>query len=341
MNILVLATAAEEGGAKTVLTSYYKKFVDDSKNQYYVCLGLLDFEDTDNIKTIKLDWTKKSGFHRWYFDTFYVAILLKRYKIDKVFSLNNTLPSTSKRVYLEMYLHQYIPFAQVKFSLFEHPKMWFKQNIVGYFIKKSIKRANKIIVQSLSFKQLLIESKVTDLDSIVVLSPEVNRAVLQKYTFKIPQDRHLFFFYPANDFVYKNHQTLFNAVVKLHQDGVRNFSVVLTLNGDEKIFNQYSIIKDYLVCLGSVGYEVVLEWYSKSVLVFPSFVETFGLPLLEAREIGAPIFAADTVFAHEILNSYLKVKFFEVFDSDKLKEYMLAYIEDFCSSLAARTLTKE
>lgn len=50
--------------------------------------------------------------------------------------------------------------------------------------------------------------------------------------------------------------------------------------------------------------EVVFEMYSKSVLVFPSFVESFGMPLLEARMSNSVILASDQNFSREILKDY-------------------------------------
>ena len=73
--------------------------------------------------------------------------------------------------------------------------------------------------------------------------------------------------------------------------------------------------------------ECVYEQYAKSVLIFPSYIETLGLPLLEARLTGCPIIAADTPFAKEILDGYNNVAYFGQFDSIRLYQILLIFIQ--------------
>jgi glycosyltransferase involved in cell wall biosynthesis len=61
---------------------------------------------------------------------------------------------------------------------------------------------------------------------------------------------------------------------------------------------------------GPIKREKVFEMYTESVLLFPSFVESFGLPLLEARLSGAFIIANKTSFTEEILKDYENSLFF-------------------------------
>ena len=72
--------------------------------------------------------------------------------------------------------------------------------------------------------------------------------------------------------------------------------------------------------------EDLFAQYARSVLVFPSYIETIGLPLLEARSVGAPILAADCLYARDGVGDYEKAEFFEAFDAKKLSEMM----ERFC-----------
>ena len=53
--------------------------------------------------------------------------------------------------------------------------------------------------------------------------------------------------------------------------------------------------------LGAVPYEQILGYYRGAVaMVFPSLLETFGIPLLEAMLAGAPIVASDIPTFREI-----------------------------------------
>jgi len=74
--------------------------------------------------------------------------------------------------------------------------------------------------------------------------------------------------------------------------------------------------------IGSLTREEVFDFYAKSTLIFPSYIETVGLPLLEAKMHWTPIIASDSAFSHEILDGYDKVEFFEAFDYRQLSSKM-------------------
>lgn len=64
------------------------------------------------------------------------------------------------------------------------------------------------------------------------------------------------------------------------------------------------------------------KFYSETVTVFPSYLESFGYPLMEARIAGAPIIASDTFFSHEILDGYENAKFFKFDNPQELASLM-------------------
>ena len=49
-------------------------------------------------------------------------------------------------------------------------------------------------------------------------------------------------------------------------------------------------------------------------MLFPSYIETFGLPLIEAASFGIPILAADMDYAREVMVDYEGVKFLDYKD---------------------------
>ncbi len=78
---------------------------------------------------------------------------------------------------------------------------------------------------------------------------------------------------------------------------------------------KYSILKKMLKnkvqMLGLEKQIIILDWLNpdeinyalanSDLLVFPSLVESFGLPLVEAMANGCPIIAADLPYAHDVL----------------------------------------
>ena len=75
---------------------------------------------------------------------------------------------------------------------------------------------------------------------------------------------------------------------------------------------------DDVECVGRIPYEQVLENYRSSTLVFPSYIESFGYPLAEARMVGTIVLAADTPFAREILAGYPNAYFFSSAKTEEL-----------------------
>ncbi len=63
--------------------------------------------------------------------------------------------------------------------------------------------------------------------------------------------------------------------------------------------------------------------YLDSALIFPSYIETVGLPMLEARRHGRRIMASDRPFSREVLAGYPNAQFFDPFDSAALARAIL------------------
>ncbi len=93
--------------------------------------------------------------------------------------------------------------------------------------------------------------------------------------------------------------------------------------------------------MGSVPREQVFEFYQNSILIFPSYLETFGLPLLEARLFNGPIIASDRPYAREILEGYSNADFFDPFSSDDLADKMKKYLEENSLSCSFVSTDKE
>ena len=82
--------------------------------------------------------------------------------------------------------------------------------------------------------------------------------------------------------------------------------LALTLSNDHKdeINNINALVKKYHIKVDNLGYvdfNKVLSLYSDSrALIFPSFMESFGLPLIEAKQLGLPILAPELDYVRDI-----------------------------------------
>jgi len=113
------------------------------------------------------------------------------------------------------------------------------------------------------------------------------------------------FCYIASGEPHKNHKKLLEAWVELAENGLYP-SLCLTVACDHSDLN-ITILKTIenskirITNLGKISQEKVMDVYKQSsALIFPSAVESLGLPLLEAASIGLPILAAELDYVRDI-----------------------------------------
>ncbi|MED3725789.1 glycosyltransferase [Priestia filamentosa] len=321
---MVFDVPAESGGALTILKQYYEKAIKDKENEWIFVISKPDLIQTQNVKILKVPWVKKSWFHRLYFDRFIAKKYIEEYQVDEVLSLQNVIFPNVK-VKQTLYLHQSLPFVEKRYKITENFTFWLYQNVISKMIYNSIRKADHIIVQTNWMKEASAKKAKVKPTKFKVLRPELNIKV--KNIYEEGTKENFLFFYPASGMHYKNHKVIVEAVKKLKDKKTKNFKVVFTINGDEnenikRMFNYTKENKLPIDFIGNINSEVVFDYYSKSILIFPSYIETFGLPLLEARMHRTPILASDCAFSHEVLENYENVKFFNPYNSDELSIYM-------------------
>lgn len=324
--ILIVDVAASSGGAMTILKQYYNKAADDTNNEWFFLLSTPKFKDAKNIKIMNYPWIKKSWIHRMYFDKILLRKIIRKFNPDKIISLQNIAYKTKNQS--ELYLHQPLPFTQVNINIFKTPKLWIYKNIIGHIIKKNFKHANKIIVQT-----KWMEKEIVKFDKNLTNRISIERPILDNINYdKYKQSNELIFFYPASAISYKNHKIILEALKIIDTSKYSNFKFIFTLNGNESkdIKKMYEERNKYnFNFIGSMNYEAVIKMYSQSILIFPSYIETFGLPLLEARTIESPIIAAECDFAKEICDNYNRVSYFKYDDKIALSKIIQHYMEKY------------
>ena len=73
--------------------------------------------------------------------------------------------------------------------------------------------------------------------------------------------------------------------------------------------------------------EKVFDYYARaSALLFPSLLETWGLPISEFKQTGKAMLLADLPYAHETLGTYEKALFFNPTAAHDLAEKMESII---------------
>lgn len=320
MRIMVFDVPAEEGGALTILKQYYNAALEDSKNEWFFVVSTPELSDSQNVKVLRFPWVKKSWLHRLYFDKFIARKLVSSFEINEVLSLQNIIIK-GLNVRQTLYLHQPLPFVIKRYKATENFKFWLYQNVISRMIFNSIRRADKVIVQTNWMKEACLKKIIVKPSKIQVMPPNVEINIENKYT--PDENQNNLFFYPASGFEYKNHGVIIKAAEKLFNDNITNFRIKLTLKGNETNYIRqfYDIVQEKklpIEFIGQISLDQVYKYYTKSILIFPSYIETFGLPMLEAKLHKGIILASDYPFSHEILNGYNNAYFFDAFNADEL-----------------------
>ena len=313
MKIVVNDIAADSGGVLSVLRDFYQFIRDnDTENEWYFLVGGDFIESTDRIHVIQLPEVKNSYLKRLSFDFLTGRKLINSLKPDVVFSLQNTITYGVKAPQV-VYEHQPLPFQNVKNYSFlkgSERRMAMYQHLIGRVIVDSVKHAHKVIVQTEWMREAITEKCRIPVSRIVKIAPNVED--LGHFRVDIPRRNDLFF-YPTSAVPYTNISCICDATALLEQRGLP-FEVRLTVPEQKK--------QPGISWIGQIPREEVMRQFCEAALIFPSYIETFGYPLVEAAQMGAIVLAADLPFAHEVLGDYENAYFFDPFDPKSLAELM-------------------
>lgn len=333
MNILVYNLAAEYAGAMTVLENFYKQAVSckDYRIKWYFLVSTNKLKSRDNVVVDVIPWVKKTWLHRYFYDNFLVQKYVKKHNIDLIYSMQN-MPVKHVHVKQVVYLHQSLQFSPVKFSLFDKEQRGYaiRQKFICNIYKRNLKYADHIIVQTEWFKNAVKDWIPFAEEKISVVKPDVK--IDPKYLSCQYELDEAVFFYPAGDGMHKNHKLIIEACKHLQEQGITNYKVVFTLDPEtaqysKRIKQETEERNLNIELVGILEKEKVFEFYSRSVLVFPSYLETFGLPLQEAAKMGAIVLASDMPFSHEALGDYKNAYYFGIDDAYTLAGLMKKIIK--------------
>lgn len=328
--ILVLAPVAKEGGALSILIDCLTDLSNTSFT-YTVVVHPIVYDVLplfSNISYKKLSIS--SWLERIKYDNFgYPGINYSDYRACINFQ---NIPVRTNITQI-IYYHQSLPLTDIYFSPFNKKtyKLFLYKHFYGYFFLWNKKYASKIIVQSDWVKKELSIKFRFEHSNIAVIPPRLNHVDISVIPENNTTNGYNVLFYPAADFDYKNHKVIVEALNFLGLEYLRKkrIKVIFTVNSlvGSELFELITLygLNDFFVFAGNISREEVYSILKGSnALVFPSKLETYGLPLKEATQFGINILASDMPYAREVLRGYRYKKFCMV---DDFKEWGTAICE--------------
>lgn len=307
--IVVSAVNLIEGGTLTILRdclSYLSQYAQENKVRVVAIVFDKKLAYYPHIEYIEDKWPKKRWINRIWFE--YVSlkkIARELGPIELWFSLHDTSPNVfaNRRA---VYCHNPFPFYQWKWqeALFA-PKIVLFSLFSTWIYKTNIHKNNLVIVQQQWIKNAFKQRYNLPANKIVVALPDPPMAeeippMPAKTASTVYQ-----FIYAASPNSHKNFECLCQAARLLEDEGITNFKVIITINGTENSYAKWLYKKwgEDLKSIEYIGFQSrasIFTYYASSdCLIFPSKVETWGLPITEFKAFEKPMLLANLPYAYE------------------------------------------
>lgn len=177
------------------------------------------------------------------------------------------------------------------------------------WLSKKIKHADEFVVQTPTMKRLLDEKTRGKIPVHILPFTAKGGGYSRKMASHETQKKRSFdFLYVASGEPYKNHRWLIEAWCLLAKEG-RFPSLKLTVDslhfGELCSWMEQKIAQNHLRVenAGGLSHDHTKLLYDQArALIYPSTFESFGLPLIEARQAGLPVLAPELDYVRDVLD---------------------------------------
>lgn len=237
-----------------------------------------------------------------------LALYSKVKKDDLILCFGNLPPILKLSGYTVLFLQN--RFLVDKVSLASIPiRTKLRIHLERLWVSLMLSNVDSVIVQTPSMKRLvtnIIKSKLIPIKVLPFLGSENDIPCNADKALEVISSK--VFVYVASGYQHKNHKTLFEAWCLLANEGIYP-CLHLTLNPTKfpALIKEWDeLVKERglnIINWGELDREGITKLYAKSTaLVYPSLVESLGLPLLEARAAGLDVIASELDFVRDVLN---------------------------------------
>lgn len=332
MRVLINAITITEGGGVVVLTrllEYMSRM--NATIVWYVAIdkNILHYIPSGNqIIPLPYGWVRKSSFHLLYWYEVELPKLISRLNINLFFSHTNFISRRRLSCVSLLLLHNAgffsEEFTHLQLTYYSSKKdefLW-KQKINWSFT--SIQRAEAITVQTAALAKRVITNVNICPQKIFVIPHGLGILNNIKSSAKSPPvGRCWRIGYVTKFGVQKDFDTAIKTIRHLKQAGIST-KLILTLNQNMReyrvILKQIQLhgIEDLVENLGDVkDLDSIHKIYdSLDLFIFPSIIESFGFPIVEAMASGLPILLSSSESNLEI--AAFAGNFFQIGNSKEL-----------------------
>lgn len=328
-NILINAFNLSIGGGKNILDNYIKGLSNTEliHNYFFLTPNSSSYFKYGSNKLIIIDIEPIYKFNIFFIGLYFYRfpMLLRKFKIDLIFNFGDiVVPTKVPQIYF--FDWAYAVYSEKYIWRNMRLKDYLLRKIKKYLIEKYIDIVKLIIVQSINvsrrFKANFKNDKI-----LVVPTPLGIKEIQGNQIFNLNLKKGVkYFFYPASFSYHKNFEVILKLLFLIKSKKLP-FVIILTL--DETVASKFLdkinlYYKDNIMNLGKVDLELMPSIYNQvDALLFPSLLETYGFPYIEAMTFDKPILTSNLDFAHAICDDF--AFYFDPFDPESILDVMLGF----------------
>lgn len=303
--MIIFSPNINVGGGFILLKGLLNALDDEEKTELFLDLRIKGKIKIPSSKT-RVHWVERSLLDRMKAEKRLQALSTEG---SQILCFNGTPPLLKCRGKIIVYVQNRLlisPVGQYRFRLPIRLRIYYEK-LVFYYGKR---RVHRFLVQTATMAETL--KQWLEKSGGVVPRPKISIAPFfdfdpgkYKSDPAAPKQSDYDFCYIADGQPHKNHQRLLEALVLLAEQEIFP-SIALTLgHADQHLIEQIERMKAKYVLqidnLGALPHRAVIDLYARSkALIYPSTLESFGMPLIEASRLGLPIVAAELNYVRDV-----------------------------------------
>lgn len=315
MRVLVNAVAAKMGGAGNYIRNLARELVRVNHHEFVFLVppaqAAVIQELAPHSRVVSTDVSQRSFPYRLWFDQVELPRILRRERIDVLFSTANfaTFFCPCRQVLL---VRNSLYFSSLYRSKILPHKGWrarASETLRRWLVRRSVLASDVVLTPS----QAMLDELQTEvgLRQILVNHYGVDRQRFRPTAKGFAEDGCVSLLFTSLYSEHKNVGTLFRAVLELDSTGEKCRLITTADPNREQIDNPFrhsdrkladELNRRGLIELtGELKGSALDQLYARAdIFVYPSVVESFGHPLVEAMAAGLPIVAADVAINREL-----------------------------------------